>query len=46
MLDLLQALHVVDAGNLADSIDNSLQVFEVGNLENNVYVGLAVFGAG
>jgi hypothetical protein len=30
-LDLLQSLHVVDAGDLADAIDDFLEVFQVGD---------------
>ena len=44
-LDLLQALDVMDAGDLANSVDDSLKVFQVGDFEDYVDVGLPVFGA-
>ena len=44
--DFLQSLYVVDAGDLADSINDSLEVFQVRDFEDYVHVGSAVFGAG
>jgi hypothetical protein len=44
-LDLLQALDVMDAGDLANSVDDSLKVLQVGDFEDYVDVGLSVFGA-
>ena len=36
----------MDTRDLADAVDNALQVFEVGNFEDHVDVGLTVFAAG
>ena len=46
ILDFLESLDVVDAGDLADSIDDSLKVFEVGDFQDYVYIGLSVFATG
>lgn len=43
--DLLQALYIVDTGYLSDSVDDSLEVFQVGNFEDYIHIGLAVFAA-
>jgi len=45
-LDLLQPLHIVHARNLAHTVNDRLQVFEVGDFEDYVDAGLAVTGAG
>jgi hypothetical protein len=45
ILDLLQSLYIMNAGDLANSVDDSLQVLQVGDFEDYVDVGLSVFGA-
>src|SRR5260370_13300215 len=45
-LDFLQSLHVMHAGDLADSVHDFLQVFQVGDFQDYVYAGLAVLAAG
>ncbi len=45
-LDFLQALDVVDAGDLADSVHDFLEVFQVGDFQDHVDAGLAVLAAG
>src|ERR1700690_3794929 len=45
-LDLLQSLHVVNAGDLTHAIDDVFQVFQVGNVEHDVDIRLAVVGTG
>ena len=45
-LDLLQSLHVIDAGYLAHSGDDGLEMFEVGDIEDDVDIGATVLGAG
>src|SRR5580693_1081600 len=45
-LDLLQSLHVVDAGNLPHPVHDFLKVFQVGDLQHYIYAGLAVLAAG
>src|ERR1700690_1990568 len=45
-LDLLQSLHVVHAGNLPHTVDDLLQMFQVGDVEHHVDAGLAVVAAG
>src|SRR5438270_5652802 len=44
-LNLLQSLHIVNAGNLAHAGDDRLQMLQVGDVEHDVDVGLAVAGA-
>jgi len=44
ILDLLQSLYIMNAGDLANSVDDSLQVLQVGDFEDYVDVGLSVFG--
>ena len=46
LLDFLQSLHVMHAGNLADTVDDFLQVFQVGDFQDYIYAGLAVLAAG
>src|SRR5262249_6298847 len=41
-LNFLQSLHVVDARNFSDSVNDLLEMFEVGNLQNHINVGLSV----
>jgi hypothetical protein len=36
----------MDAGDLADSVHDFLEVFEVGDFEDYVYAGLAVLATG
>ena len=45
-LDLLQSLHVMHAGDLADAVHDFLEVFQVGDFQDYVYAGLAVLAAG
>src|SRR6266481_5769110 len=45
-LDLLQSLHIVYAGNLADAVNDVLQVLQVGDIEDDIDVRLAIAGAG
>src|SRR5271165_3837035 len=45
-LNLLQSLHVMHAGNLSYAVDDLLQVFEVGDVEDYIDAGLAVLAAG
>ena len=44
-LDLLQSLHVMHAGDLADTVHDFLEVFQIGDFEDHVYAGLAVLAA-
>src|ERR1700674_97388 len=44
-LDLLQSLHIVYTGNLSHAVDDIFQVLQVGNIENDIDVGLRVRAA-
>src|SRR6266851_5485342 len=41
-LDFLQSLHVMHPGDLADTVHDFLEVFQVGDFEDYIYAGLAV----
>src|SRR5437868_3148501 len=41
-LDFLQSLHVMDPRNLANTVHDFLEVFQVGDFEDYVHAGLAV----
>jgi hypothetical protein len=45
-LDFLQPLHVVHAWNLTDAVDDSLEMFQVGDFEDDIDVGLTVGATG
>src|SRR5580704_3284723 len=44
-LNLLQSLYIVHAGNFAHAIDDVFEVLEVGNVENDIDVGLPIRAA-
>src|SRR5438105_14824365 len=44
-LYLLQSLHVVYAGNFTHTVDNVLQMLQVGDIEHNIDIRLAIVGA-
>src|SRR5271166_2227713 len=46
LLNFLQPLHFVDAGNFAQASHDLFQVFEVGDIEDDFNAGLAVGGVG
>src|SRR5271155_1442692 len=45
-LHLLDALHIAHAGYLAHAADNALQVFNVGNVHDNIDGGVSFGGVG
>jgi hypothetical protein len=45
-LDLLHSVHFVHAGDLAQAGDDLLQVFEIGDVEDDLHARLAVGGVG
>jgi hypothetical protein len=40
--NLLQPLHVMDAGNLSHSLNDVFQVLQVGDIEDDIHVRLSV----
>jgi hypothetical protein len=45
-LDFLESLYIMHAGYFAHPVDDVLQMLQVSNVENYIYVGLAIGGTG